>query len=651
MSPPVMRLLAAVGLLALPLAAARAQVLSNGDFETGSLAGWTVGGTGAAAAVRASHFSGGTPAVPDGTWFGLLSTGPDNRGGAAQLYDGNSTSDYDFVSLSQTVVVPFDPAVIAFDWNFPSSEQDQGDTYDDLFDLRIARNGGALTQIYSGSSCKNNGSNYSNFPSAPCTGLGQTSWTLNATSPTSVRNTTLRFGVGAWRHVCVPLTGVVAGDSVTLRFAALDQGDTGYDSTLMLDGLQIRQSCDTSTSESLRQLTATSGSAVELKNGTVEYRPVSSGPLAADSTGLLLAFVSSANLTGDNPNAIKQVFAWNGSAYARASGLTVASGGDVQGVAMSSDGRYVAIAARTGPPATSPWHIYRWDRTTAAVTTVTAAYTAPGCINWNPSISYDGTRIAWESECSAITGAGSTRKVVYSSFGTGWSSAIVPPNMAAGTCIARNAAWQRAAGSGNTNGKYLVLESSCNLRGGSNNSDGNIEIFRLDTTGSGNTAWTQITSTGVTRTCTGGSGSETVLNYGPSIDGSGNIVLFVSNAQLVGSSNGPCNSYQVYANNNGTTSQLTTAGTSPVYVGLNLHSNGNDYAYERLNTTTGFTEIGRRQRTTAATDVTAFQGVAGATNVLIGLDGTTPVLDFLTADDPLGSNADFNVEVFYARGP
>ena len=57
-------------------------------------------------------------------------------------------------------------------------------------------------------------------------------------------------------------TVAVAGDSVTLRFAAPDQGDTGFDSTLMLDGVQIRQSRDTTTSETLRQLTATSGSAV-----------------------------------------------------------------------------------------------------------------------------------------------------------------------------------------------------------------------------------------------------------------------------------------------------------------------------------------------------------------------------------------------------
>ena len=103
--------------------------------------------------------------------------------------------------------------------------------------MRIAINGGALNQAWSGSSCKSNGSNYSNFPSAPCTGLGLVNWTLNASSPASVRNTLLRHGVGAWRHACVPIGGLSAGDMVTLRFAALDQGDTGYDSALLLDHL------------------------------------------------------------------------------------------------------------------------------------------------------------------------------------------------------------------------------------------------------------------------------------------------------------------------------------------------------------------------------------------------------------------------------
>lgn len=143
------------GLLLCVAVPAGAQV-ANGNFETGTLAGWSVGGTGNAAAVRTSHFNGGTPPTVEGTWFALLSTGPDDQDGGAQRYDSNSTNDYDFVSLTQTVTLPFAPAVLSFEWNFPSSEQDQGNEFDDLFDLRVATNGGALDQVWSGSSCKNN---------------------------------------------------------------------------------------------------------------------------------------------------------------------------------------------------------------------------------------------------------------------------------------------------------------------------------------------------------------------------------------------------------------------------------------------------------------------------------------------------------------
>src|SRR5690606_13700871 len=233
-------------------------------------------------------------------------------------------------------------------------------------------------------------------------------------SPIAVRNTMLRHGVGAWRHACVPIGGLSAGDSVTLRFAALDQGDTGYDSALLLDHVQIRSSCDATSTESLRQVTDTSGSAVEVKGGGFELRPVDGYPVAANAAGSQVAFASSANLTGDNPNALRQVFAWNGSAYSRAAGLLLASGGSVQNLSISSlaAARHVAVAARLN--ATAALHIHRWDRSSGAVETVTPASTPFGCVNENPVISDDGTRIAWESTCAPLNGPAGARKVVFS---------------------------------------------------------------------------------------------------------------------------------------------------------------------------------------------------------------------------------------------
>lgn len=636
------------GLLLCIAVPAGAQVV-NGNFETGTLAGWSAGGTGAGAAVRTSHFGVGTPPTVDGTWFALLSTGPDDRGGGAQRYDGNTTNDYDFVSLTQTVTVPFAPAVVAFDWNFPSSEQQQPDDFDDLFDLRIAINGGALNQAWSGSSCKSNGSNYSNFPSAPCTGLGLVNWTLNASSPASVRNTLLRHGVGAWRHACVPIGGLSAGDTVTLRFAALDQGDTGYDSALLLDHLEIRSSCDATSTESLRQITDTSGSAVEVKGGGFELRPVDSYPIAANAAGTQLAFASSANLTGDNPNALRQVFAWNGSAYSRATGLALASGGSVQNLAIAGTtaARHVAVAARIN--ATAPLHVYRWDRTTGTVETVTPTATPFGCVNENPVISDDGSRIVWESTCASLTGAGGARKIVSSTRGgSTWSAPALLELLGTGSCEARH---PRLQGDG-ADGRYLALESNCNPRGGSNNSDASFEIFRKDFDTSGTNGWRQITSTAATRTCTGGSGSESVFNFAPDISSNGRYTLFISNANLA-SANAPCDSWQVfsYDANSSANSQLTPASTTLRYIGLSLHAAGDHYAFERFDLTTGFSQIGRRQRGTPGTDLVVFQGILGATGATMGLDGSLPVIHFYSADDPLGDNVDGNIEIFSARGP
>ena len=634
--------------LLLAAAPAAAQVL-NGDFETGTLSGWTAGGTGAAATARTSHFSGGTPPTIDGTWFALLSTGPENRGGGAQRYDTNSTDDFDYVSLTQTVTVPFAPAVVAFDWNFPSSEQQQPDDFDDLFDLRIAINGGALSQVWSGSSCKSNGTNYSNFPSAPCTGLGLVNWSLNASSAVAVRNTLLRHGVGGWRHACIPIGGLSAGNTVTLRFAALDQGDTGYDSALLLDHVQIRSSCDATSTESLRQVTDTSGSSVEVKGGGFELRPVDSYPIAANAAGTLAAFASSANLTGDNPNALRQVFAWNGAAYSRATGLTLASGGSVQNLAVASPAaaRHVAIAARLN--ATAPQHIHRWDRSTGTVETVTPASTPFGCVNENPTISDNGTRIAWESTCAAVTGAGGARKIVFATRGTStWSAPAVLELLGTGSCEARRPRLNADGGAGS----FLALESNCNPRGGSNNSDGNYEIFRKDLGTTGTAGWRQITTTAATRTCTGGSGSESVYNFAPDIGTStGRYTLFISNANLTGA-NAPCDSWQVFSHDaTAANTQLTPASTTLRYIGLSLQAAGDHYAFERLDLSTGMSQLGRRQRGTPATDVVVFQGILGATGAAMGLDGALPVLHFYSADDPLGDNVDGNIEIFSARGP
>ncbi|GAA0712166.1 hypothetical protein [Dokdonella soli] len=635
--------------LALGSGSACAQVLTNGDFETGNLTGWTTGGTNAAAVIRASDITPSPatatvpqpPGAPATNYFAILSNGPGDLGGAAQFYDANTTSDYDLGTLSQTITLPFAPAVISFDWNFPTSEQDQGDTFDDLFDLR-ANN----TQIWSGSSCKNNGSNYSNFPSAPCSGLAQNTWTVTGAAAGIAQNTQLRFGIGSWQHVCVPLpSSLTAGSAVTLRYAVLDQGDASYDSALLLDNIRIASACDATRNDALRQLSNTSGQNVTLKNGSIVVRPVTNTKPAIDDSGTSAAFISNANLTADNPNLLAQVFTWNGASFARATPLIVDATGNINGVALSGaldsgyKGRYVAIAAQLTSSGSA--QIYRYDRSSGALSSVTATTNCDtngqyALDNVNPFISTDGSRIAWESECASLTGAANgVKRVVYADFnGTNWTGKAPFTDLT--SCVARNPRLNRSG-----NGRYLAFESTCNptLTG---NTAGNTVVFRYDTTKTGVTAFVQEMT-----------GSSTALAASPSLDSSGRYTLYLS----VNASSGHSEIWR-YDATAASNTQLTTTSTSTIFLDVYAAGDSTRFAYERQDLGTNFSEVGYGTISGSTATLTPVgQGYANPlggpaliTGARIGMDTTTPVVTFYSDFDFLGTNTDVNSELFQARG-
>ena len=630
-------------------AAAHAQVIVNGDFETGNLGTWSTGGTGAGAVIRASNIATlpvGTvvpqpPGEPVGNYFAILSTGPDNRGGAAQLYDGNTTSDYDLATLSQTFTLPSAPGVVSFDWNYPSSEEDQGDNFDDLFDLQA--NG---TRIWSGSACKANGSNYSNFPSTRCTGLAQRNWTVSG--PAAVTGTVLRFGMGAWQHVCVPLPSTLtAGSAVTLRYGVLDQNDNGFDSALLLDNVRVGSACDATLTDALRQLTNTSGQSVTLKNGTITLRPVTNTKPSVDDSGTNVAFISSANLTGDNPNLLAQVYLWNGAAFTRAASLIVDATGIIDSVALSGaldstyKGRYVAIAAQLTASAST--QMYRYDRSTGALSIVTTTSSCAGngaLDNVNPSISTDGTRIAWESVCAALTGAANgVKRVVYATWnGTVWTFKAPIPGTAA--CTANNPRMNRSGA-----GRYLVFDTTCNATG---NAIGNRVVFRVDTN----------SATFVQEL----PGSGTTLAATPSLDSTGNYTLYINFNATTGHSE-----VWRYDAPNNRTRQVTSTNADNIFLDVHAAADvtgmAGHFAYERQDMSTGLSEVGYGTIGGTSTAPTAtltpvgqgFPDIFGGppqliTGARIGLDGAVPVVTFYSDFDFLDTNADNNPEIFQARG-
>jgi hypothetical protein len=640
----------ALGLSSLP---ALAQVIANSSFETDTLAGWTVGGTNTVGPLQATHVSGGIPnGVPDGSWFVALSTTPSTTagGGTTARIDANTTNENDIATLAITVTIPFWPAVLEFDWTFPSSEQDQPGQYDDIFDVMVYQGTPPTdptvnNRVFARSAPRNVTNDFSNFPNAHFLGTTQVNRTITrAGSP--VTGTSLVYGVAEFRRECVGLDlPEFPGPPYTrtIRFRIADQADRQIDSALFLDRIQVLPSCGPSQQMTLTQRTNTTGRDVRIKNGGLEFRPVQARRFALDPTGRVRAVASNANLDGTNPNFVEQVFLQvDDGGWTRVSGLTINDGGEVQGLAVSSTvgatlGRYVAIAARTTE--TDNIELYRWDRQTSTLQTITGT---SGCDNTQPAINFGGGVIAFESTCNALTASGTAKKIV---LWTG-SGAIntVTSFQGAGTCIGRNP----ALGTRSTqDGTYVAFESNCNHA--TNNADANFEIFRYRNANPATNRFAQITNT------TG----ALVLNTLPQLDRSdqaaaGNV-FFLSN--LADTSRGTHLQQFACSNANctgGTRTQWTDGPSTQYYLNYRKLVNPasdtviNDFVFERIDFSSLFTEVGHRTGPTgqeAATLLTqSVQHLSG------GYNGTIPIIGFLSAQDILtGQNADNNTEVFNAR--
>lgn len=610
-----------------------AQVL-NGSFESGTLSSWTAGGTNRVAVVQNFNFSPGPmSAIPEGSYFVALSTGPGtvNATNIGDI-DANGTNEFDLASLQQTVSFNFSPAILEFDWNFPSSEQNQVTTQDDLFDV-TSTIGTTTTRVFSRSSCRNSGSGgISPFIDAPCTGLANVPWTIINAAP--ITGTTLNFGVGAWRHACVVIPNTTVGTNTrTILFRLADQANGNVDSALLLDNIKVGSSCDATAAQALQQLTITSGSQTVLKNGGFTFTPADNYTFSTDNTGTAFALASNANLTGDNPNFIPQVYIYDNAAFTRITGLTIGVGGEVQAVSLSGPtsgsihGRYVAIAAKIN--ASASLQIYRWDRSTSQLTQVTNSTT---CDNTNPTISSDGTYMAWETTCNVYTGAGATRKIVYSIFSTNWQTPI--NILGSSTCTGSNPRLSR----GNPN-RLVVFVSNCSLIGGTPNPNGEIFQYNLN-----NANVTQVTTS-----------TNPIYNSGPILDGSNSsrYTYFISNGNYAGTNADQTFEIFRYDANGGGSFKQVTSSTSDQFITVHSASDstGTVFSYERILSPSGLFEVGVGTFDGTTTSLKPAAFLSALIEAEVGIDvSNTPVVVFRAGDNPLPpGNTDGNFEIFSAR--
>jgi hypothetical protein len=663
-SGPQAPTLGVLGLCVLLLpAVGLAQVVANGSFENG-LTGWTVGGTGRVAAIQGGNITGtgANVVAPDGSVFAALSTGPDDTGGAVLRIDGNTTNDLNAATLSITVDIPTRPAVLAFDWSFATSEQDQPAEYDDIFDVMLFEGAPpadptTVGRVFARSSPRNSGGSISNFPDAHTLGTQQITWTIGGVGSAPITNSSLRFRVPPFRRACLALPlpdDVDPPYTRTLRFRVADQTDAGFDSALFIDRVEIRDACDATPLENISQVTETSGNEVTLKDGGFVFRQALNRRLTVDPTGTVTAVASNANLDGNNPNFVEQVYIRVGNGgWQRVTGLPMQLGGEVQGLALSGSatagtvatrpGRFLAIAARLGE--TDNTEIYRWNRDSGVLTTIT---TTSACDNQSPAINRGGDVIAFDSNCATLTGAAGNRHVV------AWSGGAVNAvgNVSGtGACVGRNAALNHHVDNAARDGRYVVYESNCSF---GSNADGNIEIFRFNRNGS---ARRQVTVT-----------AAAVANFSPQIDrdNNGANLYFISSGNFTSNNAAgalqlfrfQCNNVNCTGSTGGTNGffQWTSTPATSLLIGFrrvfapdaNSTAINERFAFERIDLLSGIDELGYRVGASAASEVVlALQ--PGLLGLAAGDDGGVPVVGFITQGDLIDQNADGNTEIYSVR--
>lgn len=583
---------------------AHAQVPVNGSFENG-LTGWTLGGSARANSLVSANFN-NQIAATDGTRMAFLSTGPGNVNGPTARIDGNTINDNDITTLSTTLNFNFFPAVIRYDWSFPSSEEDQGNNFDDIFDVIV---GG--TRIHSGSTNKPGGA--SNFPDAPAGPGGQ--FNVSGGGPTN--GTQLRFGVPAFNSLCVAVPGAIPGDnSINLQFRVADQSDRTFDSGLVLDNVRVDTNCGTPGTMAVRQMTLSANSQVETKDGSLIVRFAQNRAPATSSDGSRMVFIANADYGGGNPFYLSQAFMMEGSAFTR---LTNFTGDEIQAIEISADGDFAAVSARATP--SDNLEIYRINLDNGSVTQITDT---SGCDNTSPSVNNNGLRLAFLSTCGSDISVGfnadGNREMVF------WNDEnfIVNETTACQSF--------RPIVNSTNSGRIAAFASDCNFTGG--NADGNLEIFRMDRQGS---VFQQITNTTV---------SGAVLD---SVDINRNGRYLVYIAQDAGGR------YVVfrYDNNTGISTFQGVSRPDRLITGVRIidTNDGEDIFYEALDlfaippmpgSLLGHIDV----PTQIVTEGIGNSNVSGISAARVG---GVPHMYFSVADDLVNMNGDTNLEIFEGR--
>jgi Tol biopolymer transport system component len=352
--------------------------------------------------------------------------------------------------------------------------------------------------------------------------------------------------------------------------------------------------------------------------------------------GTRIAFSSSSDLTGENPDGNDEIFLFDtgSSSFTQ---ITDSTGGVLNGqfrVSLNSDGTRVAFSSNrdlTGDNADENDEIFLFDTNLMNLTPITDS---TGDFTLSPDINSDGTILVFLSE-DDLTGSGlepGRQVFLFDSNGV-----MITPITNASSLIFFTPTI-------NSDGTKIAFASQFDFTG--DNADNNNEIFLFDT----NTImFTQITDTtaGNTRT--------------PSINSDGTRIALRSGADLTGGNADGNDEIFLFDTNSMTFTQITDStgnlsfgGQTPDNGNPSINSDGTRIAFQSNRDLTVEDDFGTdiylfdtdSMMLTQITENDDF-GDRPSVNPSISSDGTR--IAFESRGDPLGENADHNREIFLAQ--
>jgi hypothetical protein len=599
-------------LLSAPLSA---QVV-NGSFEDSAdhLNGWTPGPGARVEALQASNFGPTQITPPDGDWFVLVSTGPgDVPTAPGGDFDANATSDFDRSTLSTTLTTTAANETLRFQWAFLTNEVgpgSQGDPqHDDLFDITLDG-----ISIINRSVNKPGGS--SPFPDTPA--YDSQRYTVSSSGLTNGSDFGASNGGGRTPFQYVAITIANPG-TYTLEFLIADQGDALYDSALLIDAVAV------SSGEAAKlQVTDSTGANLEAKGGGFVFSAVGNGRPAISGNGATLAFQSNGDYNWNNPNLQEQLWlaTFNGGMYdiARITTLVGASVGDPR---LSAGGQWLTFASNGDViPAGNPdgnFEVFRYDGSTGTFLQITDT---AGCSNTEPTISDDGNRVAFVSDCDLGFGATGS-EIVY------WDGTF--RGIDTSGCTSRNPYISR-----DLQGRYVSFVTECaGQYPGTGNPDGGPEILQWDTV---TDLYLEVTTT-----------AAGAFNDGVSSSSDGRYVAFVSSADHEPGQNlFGAGVVFLYDRNAGTHLQLVDSDPLALYTSAVVDDSGGFVAVERLDLLTSAFELYLIDVSVPRTLVPVAGGGPTVLNGFpaVAVAGSVATVALQSNGDYSGNNPDANAEIW-----